>query len=124
MVEADLHRDPALWEQGLRDGREAIKAWPEFNWFTIGYALSTKPESSADFREGLEMQWKTVDACGHTKVDRTNPTAEVALAALSTETDSLRRRACSNSWIAPHNVQGFFLNMGDMVACHQQDDAP
>ena len=115
MVEADLHRDPALWEQGLRYGREAIKAWPEFNWFTIGYALSTKAESSAYFREGLEMEWKTVDACGHTKVDRANPTAEVALAALRSETDSLRKRACSNSWIAPHNVQGFFLNMGDMV---------
>jgi len=115
MVEGDLHRNPALWEEGLRNGRSAVKAWPEFNWFSIGYALSTKPESSSYFREGLEMQWKTVESCGRTKVDRTNPTPEVALAALRNETDPLRKRACTNSWIAPHNVQGFFLNMGDMV---------
>jgi len=115
MVEGDLHRDPALWEEGLRRGRSAIEAWPEFNWFTIGYALSTRPESSPYFQEGLEMQWKTVESCGRTRVDRTNPIPEVALAALRTETDPLRIRACTNTWIAPHNVQGFFLNMGDMV---------
>jgi hypothetical protein len=115
MVEADLHRNPELWEEGLRQGRVAIEKWPEFNWFSIGYALSGKPESSSYFREGLEMQWRTVDACGHTTVDRTNPTPEIALAALRTETDPMRKRACTNTWIAPHNVQGFFLNMGDMV---------
>jgi hypothetical protein len=115
MVEGDLHRDPALWEQGLRDGRLSIAAWPEFNWFSIGYALSARPESSPYFQEGLEMQWKTVESCGRTKVDRTNPTPEIALAALRTETDPLRKRACTNTWVAPHNVQGFFLNMGDMV---------
>lgn len=25
------------------------------------------------------------------------------------------KRACWNSWIAPHNFEGFFLNMGDML---------
>ena len=25
------------------------------------------------------------------------------------------KRACWNSWIAPHNVEGFYLNMGDML---------
>lgn len=25
-------------------------------------------------------------------------------------------RACWNSWIAPHNFEGFFLNFGDMLA--------
>lgn len=115
MIEGDIHRDAELWTDGLGRGREAIKAWPEFNWFTIGYVLSAKPDTSAIFREALEMQWKTVNACGRTTVDRVNPTAEVALAALRTETDPLRLRACTNGWIAPHNMEGFFLNMGDMV---------
>ncbi|MDB4913851.1 MAG: uncharacterized protein JWM95_1495 [Gemmatimonadetes bacterium] len=115
MVEGDIHHDPALWAEGLRVGREAIVAWPEFNWFTIGYVLSTSPDTSVLFREGLEMQWKTVNSCGRTTVDRSNPTAEAALAALRTEADPLRMRACTNTWIAPHNMEGFFLNMGDMV---------
>jgi hypothetical protein len=25
------------------------------------------------------------------------------------------KRVCWNSWIAPHNLEGFFLNMGDML---------
>ena len=115
MIEGDIHRDPELWADGLRHGREAITAWPEFNWFTIGYVLSAKPDTSAYFREALEMQWKTVDACGRTKVDRANPTAEIALGALRMESDPLRKRACTNTWIAPHNMEGFFLNMGDML---------
>lgn len=26
-----------------------------------------------------------------------------------------RGQACWNSWVAPHNIEGFFLNMGDML---------
>lgn len=115
MIEADIHRDTTSWKEALRLGRKAIEGWPEFNWFTIGFALSAKPNTSALFREGLEMQWKTLDACGNTTVDRLNPTAELALRALKTETDPKRLRACTNTWIAPHNMEGFFLNMGDMV---------
>ena len=115
MFEADIQHDPALFSDGLRRGREAIVAWPEFNWFTVGYALSTKPDTSVFFREGLEMQWQTVDACGKTTVSRENPTAESALSVLRTEADPRRLRACKNTWIAPHNMEGFFLNMGDMV---------
>ena len=29
--------------------------------------------------------------------------------------DPLKGRACVNSWIAPHNVEGFMLNLGDML---------
>lgn len=32
-----------------------------------------------------------------------------------TDDDLRRKRACWNSWIAPHNVEGFYLNMGDML---------
>jgi hypothetical protein len=115
MVEANIHRDSALWADGLREARQSIAAWPEFNWFTVGYTLSGQPDTSALFAEAIDMQWKTVDSCARAPIDRVNPTATAVLSALSTETDPLRKRACSNSWIAPHNVQGFFLNMGDMI---------
>jgi hypothetical protein len=35
--------------------------------------------------------------------------------AASYETTQSARRVCWNSWIAPHNLEGFFLNMGDML---------
>jgi hypothetical protein len=110
-----LQRDSVAFAAGLARGRAAIAAWPEFNWFTVGYSLSGLDHASPLFREGLDMQWKTVDACSRTSIDRTNPTAAVVLRAETTEQDPRRRRACWNSWIAPHNVEGFFLNMGDML---------
>jgi len=115
MAEADIDRDDDRWAAGLAHGRESIERWPEFNWFTVGFVLSGKRDTSALFREGLEMQWKTVEACRRRSVSRTNPVAVPVLDQGLDEADLLKRRACYNSWIAPHNIEGFFLNMGDMV---------
>lgn len=115
MSDATVQRDGAAFAAGLARGRAAIAAWPEFNWFTVGYTLSGRDHASPLFREGLDMQWRTVDACNGTPIDRTNPTAAMVLRTEATERDPRRRRACWNSWIAPHNVEGFFLNMGDML---------
>jgi hypothetical protein len=56
-----------------------------------------------------------MDLCNRRVVERTNPRAELAVAAESTEADARRRRACWNTPTAPHNTEGFFLNMGDML---------
>jgi hypothetical protein len=34
---------------------------------------------------------------------------------MAMETTEGPKRACWNSWIAPHNFEGFFMNMGDML---------
>jgi hypothetical protein len=115
MSEGDIHRDDSLSADGLARGRRAIAAWPEFNGFTVGYVLSARRDTSSLFRHGLELQWRTMDLCSRAVIDRANPRVELAVAAESTETDARRRRACWNTAIAPHNAEGFFLNMGDML---------
>jgi hypothetical protein len=115
MIEGRIHRDDAMVADGLREGRASIAAWPEFNLFTIGYVLSTHPDTSASFREALDMQWKTLDLCLRQPTDRVNPSVGLILGEGLNEPDPMKRRACYNSWIAPHNIEGFFLNMGDMV---------
>jgi hypothetical protein len=115
MSDALAQRDSAAFAAGLARGRAAVAAWPEFNWFTVGYTLSGRDHGSPLFREALDMQWRTLDACSRTAVDRANPTAAVVLRAEATEGDPRRRRACWNSWAVPHNVEGFLLNMGDML---------
>ncbi|HSW70631.1 MAG TPA: hypothetical protein VLH77_01470, partial [Gammaproteobacteria bacterium] len=52
------------------------------------------------------------DRCTNTKINRTNPDYRPFMVL---ETTQGRQRACWNSWIAPHNFEGFFLNMGDML---------
>jgi hypothetical protein len=112
LAEATLHQDEKLTREGYFMMLDAIKAWPEFNLFTGGYVMSRLSADSPRFREGLEWQWRTLDECIEGKLDRANPDYAKYM---SLETKEGQKRACWNSWIAPHNFEGFFLNMGDML---------
>ena len=112
LAEGNLHKDEQLTREGHFILLESIKAWPEFNLFTGGYVMSRLPADSPRFREGLEWQWRTLDECIEGKIDRANPDYSRYM---SKETKEGRKRPCWNSWIAPHNLEGFFLNMGDML---------
>jgi len=52
-------------------------------------------------------------------VDRANPDYA---SYMRLETKEGPRRVCWNSWIAPHNFEGFFLNFGDMLVKAGQPD--
>jgi hypothetical protein len=112
VAEGKIHQDEKLTRQGYYMLLDAIKAWPEFNLFTAGYVMSRLPADSLQFREGLEWQWRALDECIDGKLDRANPDYSPYMAK---ETREGKKRACWNSWIAPHNLEGFFLNMGDML---------
>jgi hypothetical protein len=112
LAEGALHKDERLSREGYFMLLDAIKAWPEFNLFTGGYVMSRLPADSSRFREGLKWQWHTLDKCIEGTLDRANPDYSRYMAKETTEG---RKRVCWNSWIAPHNFEGFFLNMGDML---------
>jgi hypothetical protein len=112
LAEGSLHHDERLTRRGYFMMQRAIKAWPEFNLFTAGYVMSGLPADSPGFREAVEWQWQNLDACAGGRVDRAQPDFARYL---PLETHTGRRRACWNSAIAPHNFEGFFLNMGDML---------
>ena len=112
LAEGDLHKDEKLTRKGYFMLLDSIRAWPEFNLFSGGYVMSRFPADSPQFRQGLEWQWRTLDECIGSKIDRTDPDYSKYM---SKETREGRKRVCWNSWIAPHNFEGFFLNMGDML---------
>lgn len=112
MTEGAIHRDEKLRRKGYYTMRDAVAAWPEFNYFTAGYGVSAQPHDSERFREGLEYQWLTLDVCAGQRVDRANPDFARYM---RLETKEGPKRVCWNSWIAPHNFEGFFLNFGDML---------
>jgi hypothetical protein len=112
VAEGTLHKDERLVRRGYYMLLEAIEAWPEFNLFTAGYVMSRLPADSPRFKEGLEWQWRNLDVCVQERIDRTNPDYAKYM---RLETKEGAKRACWNSWIAPHNLEGFFLNMGDML---------
>lgn len=112
MTEGTIHKDEKLRRQGYYTMRDAVAAWPEFNYFTAGYSFSAQPHDSERFREGLEYQWLNLDVCAGEKVDRNRPDFSRFM---RLETKEGPKRVCWNSGIAPHNVEGFFLNFGDML---------
>ncbi|HSW71636.1 MAG TPA: hypothetical protein VLH77_06655, partial [Gammaproteobacteria bacterium] len=112
LVSGQIAHDEREQVRGYFQLKRAIALWPEFNYFTGGYVMSTLPRDSEHFKEGLEWQWKTLDVCISGKIDRSNPDYRPYM---SLETTVGPKRACWNSWIAPHNFEGFFLNMGDML---------
>jgi hypothetical protein len=112
MAEGNVHQDERLTRRGYFTLRRAIHAWPEFNLFTGGFVLSRQLAESARFREALEWQWQTLDRCFGEKVDRVQVDYGKYM---NLATTNGPKRVCWNSWIAPHNFEGFFLNMGDML---------
>jgi hypothetical protein len=111
LAEGSIHHDERETRHGYFMLLDSIKAYPEFNLFTAGYVMSLQPAQSARFKQALEWQWQTLDVCVGEKVDR--KTADYARY-MKLTTDKGAKRVCWNSWIAPHNFEGFFLNMGDM----------
>jgi len=112
LSEAHIDKDERVTREGYYVLKRAIADWPEFNLFTAGYIMSDLPIDSVRFKEGLEQQWQNMDVCAGEHIDRSHPEYEKFLP-LATKTG--KKRACWNSWIAPHNLEGFFLNMGDML---------
>lgn len=112
LVEGQIFQDKRQEVRGYFILQRAIAKWPQFNYFTAGYPLSTLAQDSQYFKEGLEWQWRTLDLCAKQKINRKNPDFS---AFMYQETQVGAERACWNSWIAPYNFEGFFLNMGDML---------
>lgn len=112
MAEGTIHKDEKMIRRGFYTMQDAVAAWPEFNYFTAGYTASTQPLDSARFRDALEAQWRNLDVCVGETVDRANPDYARYM---RLETKEGPKRVCWNSWIAPHNFEGFFLNFGDML---------
>lgn len=112
LVEGKIFHDEREQVRGYFQLQHAIAMWPEFNYFTAGYPMSVLDVQSKNFKEAVLWQWKTLDLCAGSSVDRHHPDFSPYL---SRETSTPPLNACWNSWIAPHNFEGFFLNMGDMV---------
>ena len=112
MAEGTIHKDDKLVRRGYYTMREAVAAWPEFNYFTAGYTASALPYDSPRFKEGVEA----AVAEPRRVRGRARGPRQPGLRPLHAARDKQGpKRVCWNSWIAPHNFEGFFLNFGDML---------
>lgn len=110
--------DAALVKEGEDLIAQGVAAHPEFNLFVQMLVSEELPASDPKFAAGVEAMWTTLDLCAGEKVDRKNPDFS-KYAAL--ETTMGPKRVCWNGEAAPHNYEGFFLYMGDLLV--KQNDA-
>jgi hypothetical protein len=115
LLMGSVSKNEKMTTEGYFQGKESIRKWPQFNKFTIGVSTAGLSTKSKYFQEGLKWQWETLDDCFCEKTDRSKQDYSPYVKATFENKDPKIKRACANTWIAPHNWEGFFMNFGDML---------
>lgn len=115
MAYGSISHSNKLSRKGYFKGLKSIKKWPEFNKFTIGVTFASFNPNAKFFKKALDWQWTTLEDCYTSGIDRTNPNIKEFISKENPAHNLGKDRACYNSWIAPHNIEGYFLHMGDMI---------
>ncbi len=112
LAESAMHGDDALRRLGMADMQEAVRAWPQFNLFTLARNLGGAPAGSVPFQQAIDAFWQAQDLCIGGRLPRDDPDMKPFM---KLETREGPNRVCWNSWMAPHNFEGFFLEWGDYL---------
>jgi hypothetical protein len=121
ICEGALKEKPLWIGKGYFDGLVAINEWPQFNKFAFSLIGSQRQKNTPMYKLGMKFQWQLLNDCSCKELNEKTILAdpEKVLSELINElaksTDKTKKRLCWNSWIAPHNLEGFFMNFGDML---------
>ena len=105
-----IDQNEKLMRTGYFSLRDGVRKFPEFNAFTLGYALSRLPATDPKYLEAVDSMWQSLAHCR-----QLNPGSVDGGRFLSSPDAPGANRACWNGPKAPHNIEGFFLNFGDML---------
>ena len=111
MAEGGIHGDMQDMTEGYFKMKKAVRKYPEFNLFTAAYTLALSPREQ-DREAAVDMLWKNLDKCAGERVSRTD--LDYRKYFDQEELDG-KMSTCWNTWIAPHNMEGFLMIMGDLL---------
>ena len=115
-AQGSITNNPLLKAKGLLDEIRAAQRWPAWGLFTKAYGLITLDPNDSLYRQGIDAMWQNLDVCAGEKVDRDNFQLHDYPGLFTPYEDPRLERACKNTDIVPHNLEGFFLYFGDMYA--------
>ncbi len=107
-----LHEDERSTREGWFQLRQAARRYPAFNGFSAAYPLSRQPRDSERFAAAVEWMWTNLEACTEGRLDRSNFDYALFMGEATSEGPL---RVCWNTDLVPHNFEGFFLAMGDLL---------
>lgn len=120
MAMGSVHNVERWKRMGYFQAKDAISDYPEFNLFVLSNSMIQLPTQDPKLEEAEQALWRTVEVCFDRQIDP----SKLDTAALRADiiqgqkkfSGSQRDKACFNSKLAPHNVEGFFLHFGDVLA--------
>jgi len=120
MAMGSVHNVERWKRQGYFEAKDAINDYPEFNLFVLSNSMAQLPPRDPRLKEAANALWKTVNACFEKEIDPAHVNSfELEADIIQSQkrfSGTKRDRACFNSKLAPHNVEGFFLHFGDVLA--------
>lgn len=122
MALGQIHQDERLKREGYFMAKAAKAAYPHFNGFSFSYPLIRQPYDSTRFKEAVESIWNNTELCAERTFNRSRPVFDYGqLSRLKTTTGLTR--VCWNTPLVPHNFEGFFLHLGDVLLKNGQKEA-
>ena len=119
MIVGTVSGDEELITDGYLNGLKAIREWEDFGEFSLAYSLSRLPYSDPGFQKSLALMKSTLERCYCENFENKAEDCIRAISQLVEEPKQLgKRRVVVNSWVAPHNIEGFFMSYGDLLVKH------
>ncbi|MCB0640161.1 MAG: hypothetical protein KDC44_00915, partial [Phaeodactylibacter sp.] len=116
IIVGDLSEDDKLVTEGYFNGLKSIRDWKDFGEFSLAYTLSQVPHTDPNFKKALQWMRNTTERCYCSELD---PPSEACKKAIARKVDNPkglgRNRIVPNSWVAPHNIEGYFMSYGDLL---------
>ena len=112
-IQARASHDQAAEDAAYQALLANTKAYPQFQGFVQGWVLTAMyPADSPRFADGINGYYASLNACVGFAVSRNDPSAPEFVFNILAKADP----ACYNTTVAPHNLEGTFLGLGDAFA--------
>ncbi|WPP50155.1 hypothetical protein [Catalinimonas niigatensis] len=121
IVTGSISKDEGLIREGYFNGLKAIREWKDFSAFSLAYTLSRLPHDDTNYAKALAWMEELANRC-YCDGQNFDPESEDCIRFVSQRVEEPKRlgkkRVVPNSWVAPHNVEGFFMTWGDLLVKH------
>lgn len=116
IIVGEVSQDKNLVREGYFNGLRSIRKWKDFGQFSLAYTLSQVPHNDPNFRKAIKWMEKTTERC---YCQDPNPLSKECVKFIAQEIPNPKtlgkNRIVPNSWVAPHNIEGYFMSYGDLL---------
>ena len=112
---ASIHNNPKQMRKAYSLAKKSIREYPAFNHFSVAYLFSNHPHDHKLFQKAIASFYTSMNIATRSRVNQTDFDYEQYLHLKAQEKNPRIRRAVWNGTKARHNLEGFFLIMGDFL---------